>query len=932
MATQENLWQDFSATEGIDRNDTLLPPTDFSMGTQTASVMMQDKVDLVKETVSKLANKSEDLSTTESAWLELVQLIVDESKPEMFKLFTQLLNSIDSLENNKTLTGVALIHYIIVCDRPNYIELILQKFPNLDLNQRDDIMDYTPLMWCFSLDRQSCCTELFNYSDKLQLQLKNNDQLTAWDLVIPFSSMYNFLDQNGILKYNNNHNSIIHDSNNNKNTLKIDNLNLNDEKIDSNDNNGMFQIDNSYEYNDLEHFDFNKLQKYQYLEFSDYDIPQILDYLINLPKLYPNLTTYPAALLYQCVRYADYKLKSKTSVESLLFLAFTKISASISSVNNNESMNETSASHSTEGETNTKHSRFAKHNTTNDKPKQTVDIVTQSFWISSLTYLYYYLTKDESFFKRHPNLLQELINVLHSIIIELVTSIQSRLEPLIEKTLLNYTTIEDVKQTLYKKDWNFFKKRKQAKLQKLKEKKSQKQQSNKRHKEKKSLDHHNDNHETNNEENTNEDTNNNNRSDDDDDEINDAAADEHNESDDQSTIDNTTLDIEILRHLFPPSLEEQMKPSPLKIIQIFGALAYVLNLHQIYPLLQQQCFSIAINWFATNVFNQIFKTNKKKKTLSRAHAIQIRLNLSTLESWIRNNDIFVDKPKLIDDFMWERFPFTLIQDLDQIDLNNPTLHSIATYHKIDTDNNDNTIITDESNSLFYYQSFHEIASIHLSPLFQLLQWLQVATTLDSEEALENTLALLPSLTTTQLLKAIDKYNYEVNEKKFNTKLKKHLSTLSKSSGVKNAYMEEKQIPLLCLPTVTELTDAYSNDRETLPFLPDDIQDAIFEIHDANSRLRMNDIRYEDASHDEDDDNDDESVTAHDNDRHDDDTNNNDDEDATDTNHILNFSEDSTTENYKNDVNIFDDINAPVSAVSQPSWSNAKKSEFETNPW
>lgn len=925
MTAEENLWQDFVSADDTVGN-TLLSPSGFNLedNEQQVNSVMQEKLTLVRDSIKKLDDDT-TLTSNQKSWYELVQLIVDESSSEKFKLFNQLLNGIDGLENNKTMTGIALIHYIVVCDRPNYIDLILQKFPKLDLNIRDDIMDYTPLMWCFSLNRQLCCTELFNYNDKLQLQLKNNDQLTAWDIIVPFSSLYNFLDQNGILKYgtlgkndkefNGNSDRLNLDMNNlditdndrsNKNFLSNDDLHKDDD---------MFNVNNSYDYNDLEHFDFNKLLKYQYLEFSDYDIPQILDYLISLPKLHPNITTYPAALLYQCVRYADYKLKSKTSVESLLFLAFTKISASISSVNNNDSMTETTASESNEMDANSK-SKDSKHNDTKDKPKQTVDIVTQSFWMSSLTYLYYYLTKDESFFKRHPNLLQELINILHSIIVELVTSIQSRLEPLIEKTLLNYTTIEDVKQTLYKKDWNFFKKRKQAKLQKDKEKKIQKQQSAKTHKKTNSLDNSNDDEVTKNNEENNDDNNS-------DHEYNDYIDD---------TSDNSTLDIEILRHLFPPSLEEQMKPSPLKIIQIFGALTYVLNLHQIHPLLQQQCLSIAINWFATNVFNQIFKTNKKKKTLSRAHAIQIRLNLSTLESWIRNNDLVVEKPKLIDDFMWERFPFTLLQDLDQIDLNNPTLHSITTYRKVDDQDNSKIIITDESNSLFYYQSFHDIASIHLSPVFELLQWLQVASTLDSDESLENTLTLIPALNATQLLKAIDKYNYEVNEKKFNSKLKKHLSTLSKASGIKTAYMEEKQIPLLCLPTVTELTDAYSNDKETLPFLADDIQDAIFEIHDANSKMRMNDMEYQLDESDEDGD----SSAADDNDDNSDDNSNentnNKKIDNEDGNHILDFSNDSTTQNFRNDDNIFNDINVPMNSVSQPSWSTTKKSEFETNPW
>lgn len=100
------------------------------------------------------------------------------------------------------------------------------------------------------------------------------------------------------------------------------------------------------------------------------------------------------------------------------------------------------------------------------------DIVSQSYWLGVLTFLYYYLTREEGFFKKYPEILQELINTIHSVIIELTLSIYSRLTSIIQPTILSYTTISDVKETLYKRDWNFFKKRKHHKMmQKQKSKK-----------------------------------------------------------------------------------------------------------------------------------------------------------------------------------------------------------------------------------------------------------------------------------------------------------------------------------------------------------------------------------------------------------------------------------------------------------------------------
>lgn len=716
-------------------------------------------------------------------------------------------------------------------------------------------------------------------------------------------------------------------------------LDINLSLDNNNDNN---HNNDTYSFKDFERFDFNTLQKYQYLEYSDYDIPQILNYLINLPTSHPHSTTYPAAILFQCARYSDHMRKSKSDTESLLFLAFTKITSCISTTNNLDTATETTTRDSN-------HNRF--HNTPSNKSdilsnneadqnttKKTIDIVTQSYWISSLTYLYYFLSKDESFFKRHPTLLQELINTLRIIMNELVTSIHERLTPVIQKTLLNYTTIEEVKETLYKRDWNFFKKIRQAKLAKKREQARNLQRKNELEL-KKTLSNTSNATATNDTDVIKEETG--------DDEAENGITNQ-NSSDDNTNknIHRPIFDPEILKHLYPPSLEEQMKPSPLKIAQIFGALTYVLNLHQVHPLFQQQCLSMAINWFSSTVFNQILK-DKKKKVLSRARAVQIRLNLSTLESWIRNNDITISKPKLIDDFIWERFPFTLIQDLGDIDLNNPILHSITTFRPVDEESG--KTITDDTNSLFYYQTFHQIAFSHLSPVFELLQWLQIATSIDSEESLENAINLLPHLTPSQLLKAIDKYNYEVNEHKFNSKLRKHLLKMVKLSTIQQIYLEEKQIPLLCLPTVTELTDSFANDAEIQPFLPDDMQDAIYEIHDANYKIRMNYMEKKEEKEESDSN----SLQNSEN-------NNS----ATDANPFTiknNKSENESTDGIfsitTNAVNtnsdtIFSNFTAPTTSVAGPSWAfnnittnsgnnNENKNfdapdsynyDFETNPW
>ncbi|KAG0668591.1 hypothetical protein C6P45_004562 [Maudiozyma exigua] len=931
---EENVWGD----PPISNQTAGTGASTFVFGEKSESPVIGDIVDneklsLLQKSLDKCPSLDDSsVNEIQVPWIELVQLITDTARDEEFRTFGQILQNVKNV-NDKSLTGVALIHYIIAYDRPNYIELLQNhnSRPKLNLNLVDDICGYTPLMWTLLLQRKNCAIELFNFSDSIDFNYRTNESgSTAWDMVTSGSSMYNFLNENNMLQYmnspNNNgtsQNNDNTDSNNNNNHDAIDNIDLKiaGMGIGLNESSSMDQgftnlhdssdmYGTEYKDNGYEHFDFTKLVKYQYLEFSDYDIPQILDFLTSLPFEHQHITTYPAALLFQCIRYADRKKKSPQLVQSLVSLSFTRIVASVTnekplmckngnkSKSKREDLNDETATSTTlsdavplseqkisfpnDDDADRKGTRENKNKKTESLSKG--DIITQSYWISALTFLYYYLSKDESFFKRYPILLQELINTIHSIIIELTISIHSRLSPLIEPTLINYTTIKDVEQTLYKKDWNFFKKRKQAKLLKKEKLKKLEQQ-----KERKSL------------------------------EV--PGNDEPNENNENplsrvssrvSNNDSIIFDSEVLKHLLPPSLQEQMKPSPVKIVQIFGALSYVLNLHQVHPLFQQQCLSLATSWFSTSLFNMILK-DRKKKTLSRARAIQIRLNLSSLESWIKNNDLFVQRPKLIDDFMWERFPYTLIQELNTIDMSNPSLKSVTTY-KPTSGFNENSTVTDMTNSLFYYQKFHKIAQWHMEPIFELLQWLQIATTLDSEEALENTKTLLPKLSDAQLVKAIDKYHYEVGEHKFNSKLKKCLTNEIKRHGLtEKAYLDENQIPLLALPTVPELTDAYANEYEYLPVLPNDIQDTMYDIHDENYKMRLNDngIVTEQSEEEEEDSNDANEMSKEN----------------------IDISEEHSNVHYGSrdtDDNIFKEIDAPSASVSRPVW--ATNNDIDDNPW
>lgn len=802
-------------------------------GARPENTQVSDKAAQAKATLDEILSLED--RNEEDPWVGLIHLIAEyEPGNEQLVVFEELLRQINDDVNDKSRTGLALIHYVIIYDHARYIEL-LHRY-GMDMNLLDDVVGFSPLMWGFHLNRQDCCVELFSYIDELDFSLKNKEGLTAWDLVGPESSFRDFLDQNNIFQYRNStqKSPVVIQEPTPDHTIEMHMAGMSLQEGRGSNSGG---AGSRGAYGSSDGFDFDKLVRDQYFEFSDFDVPQILDLLASLPQKYPHLTTYPAALLFQCIRYADHKLESPSLVESLVHLSLTRILSNFSS------------------------------DLLPNEEEATGDIVIQSYWFSAISFLYYYLCRDEGFFKRHPKILQDLVNGMHSLMIELTSSIHSRLVPLMEPALLSYTTIEDVKQTMYKKDWNIFKKKKPS-----------------RH---------------------------------------------HTAGEKAKGI--PFYDDEMLKHLYPPPLEEQMKLSPMKLVQTFGALAYVLELHQIHPLLRQQFLSTAINWFAATFFNKLMM-DKKKKYLSRARAIQIKFNLSSLENWIKNNDLTVPKPVLIDDFMWQRFPYTLTNDLGDIDLSHPPIKNVATYKPSETDTG-NLENYDARNSLFYYQSLHRIAEIHLAPVNQLLQWLQVATSLANEESLNETMDLLSSLSTIQLLKSMERYSYEVNEHKFKTPLKKKLSTAVKSQNTKaEPYLPERQLPLLALPTIAELTDTYTYSAESesyLPILSVEVQDAMYDIHEENMRLRKDEAiareqRWDQESYEDDDDDESESKN-----------NSDENEDTTVKDNSTNSSalkDNSGVFKDGNDVGdaYFKEMSAPSAIAHRPTW--ADNPEIEANPW
>lgn len=304
---------------------------------------------------------------------------------------------------------------------------------------------------------------------------------------------------------------------------------------------------------------------------------------------------------------------------------------------------------------------------------------------------------------------------------------------------------------------------------------------------------------------------------------------------------------DILDMLFPPTISELMKPSPVRYVQVLGALDYVLKLHEVDPLMRLQTFSQVFYYIDAAIFNKLIASSKY---CSRSKAIQIRLNLSTIEDWLRSHNYRIYKPDRLGGIS------NLLGPLATLELRNLL------------DENDNS--KDPHSLSFYYKTLYHVGKSQLAPTIELLQWLQCMSALSDEESLINTINQFDSLNYYQLLKVPNKlYKYEVDESKLPKPLLQLLKRLVSEQGEKQVslntlhYMTQSNFLLkevyiylnpnyvfgVGLPNLNELVVNYGaglgglkvmRAKKYQPSLPISVMDDIDEILTGNKNSNVND--------------------------------------------------------------------------------------------
>jgi hypothetical protein len=167
------------------------------------------------------------------------------------------------------------------------------------------------------------------------------------------------------------------------------------------------------------------------------------------------------------------------------------------------------------------------------------------------------------------------------------------------------------------------------------------------------------------------------------------------------------------KRLRPPSPKRRAQVSPRNVTSLLSSTLFVLDLYDIHSVIVVQIVAQLLFWLGAEIFNRIMSN---KRYLARTKAMQIRMNISTLEDWARINN---RQPEHYE-------------------------HGSMT-------------VTGDTTS--------DAARFHLAPVVELLQWLQCFSSLGQDnEAIDTTLQQLPRLSSKQLLHAVKHYRAEVGEK------------------------------------------------------------------------------------------------------------------------------------------------------------------------
>ncbi|KAI9299985.1 DIL domain-containing protein [Cunninghamella echinulata] len=334
----------------------------------------------------------------------------------------------------------------------------------------------------------------------------------------------------------------------------------------------------------VRHFIWDKCLPDQMFVFAEEDIPHILEIIIldlQLPMKSRQETWVPSNVLFLCARFAHY-FSSHDLLQSLLSEAISCIEDTLQ--------------------------------------KNKGDIHTLAFWIANLSQLLYYLKKDTGLVVATAVQQLEISELISETYVLLIVDSEKRMDKILEPSILDYGS-NDSESIEFADDWQrFFRRRHSSRRQSSLM--STQSSSSSAHSP----------------------SNNNNYTDN----IPSLAqvAQEYQQSDTTTSpfhhyrlsTDTTYSSFQQQQQPVPSSPSSLFSASsctlsPHSITSLLSSILYVLQSYEVHPDIIKQAFSQFFHFMSSHLFNQILDN---KKYMCRSKAMDIRMNMCTIENWVRD--------------------------------------------------------------------------------------------------------------------------------------------------------------------------------------------------------------------------------------------------------------------------------------------------------
>jgi len=213
------------------------------------------------------------------------------------------------------------------------------------------------------------------------------------------------------------------------------------------------------------------------------------------------------------------------------------------------------------------------------------------------------------------------------------------------------------------------------------------------------------------------------------------------------------------KHMLPPSYDVLMKnPGPQRVTSILSSLLLLFQIYSVHSVTQLQIIAKLVYFMNSHMFNRIVRS---RRYLNRRRAMQIRLNISNIEDWCRNNYF---RPQSL-----------IINGKEAIQ----------------------------------YKSLVDVGRTFLAPLVQILAWLQTFSGFGTDFTnVVSTLQELKAVTPKQLLKTATNYRFETREAPLSKEYKHYLQDLvAHYDRVKDGSTEQDKGPQTGSKDLLDFTDS-----------------------------------------------------------------------------------------------------------------------------